>query len=459
MTVTEEARRSRGVGGGSPIRSASFVVFDLVFTEPGGVTRPGKAARDENGKRVEPQAVLDTGPDGRPWLPGASLAGSLRELAGDRAADWFGPLLKEGVEAKASRIWVYGGTVTADGAVATEERSSTAIDRDRGAADGSTLRGEQLLPAGTRFEVTLRWDDADPGDLAGFAGLIAGWRPFIGRGVSRGRGRCAAENVRYGTLRLTDPANLLTWMTRHGPDLARTVATNSVAAPAGASDPGVLLRAAATVTGPLHVGDGIKPEAGSREPLHLLRSGDGVVVPGTTLKGVIRSRAEFILRSVGLTPEPCRPVEPCENCWICQVFGYGGGEDGSAGAVGRRAAIRFADAPVAGARTRERMHTAIDRFTGGVLDSALYSVEALEAGTFPVSVDQLAAVGEVRTREIRAILRLVIEDFNDGLIGLGRATARGYGSVRVEFPGPGEPGGLPELSDARATLKEMVTGA
>lgn len=457
-TVSEAPGQAGGAGAEAPIRSASFIVFDLVFTEPGGVTVPGEPGRDEDGKRTEPQAVLDTGPDDRPWLPGASLAGALRDLVGARAEDWFGPLLSKDVEAKASPIWVYGGTLKDASAITPEERSSTAIDRHRGAASGHTLRGEQMLPAGTRFEVVLRWDDADPGDIADFASLIAGWRPFIGRGVSRGRGRCAVEAVRYGTLRLTDPADLLTWLTLDGPPLAQEVATTPVEAPAGTPGPGALLRATATVTGPLHVGDGIKPEPGSQDPLRLLRGGGGIVVPGTTLKGVIRSRAEFILRSVGLSPEPCDGTPGCGVCWTCETFGYGGGEDESSSAVGRRAAIRFADAAVAGAKTRTRTHTAIDRFTGGVLDSALYSVEALEAGTFPVAVDPLAQLTDQRAEEIRAVLRLVIEDLNDGLIGLGRGTARGYGSVTVEFPGPGEPGGLPELAEAQAVLERMVAG-
>jgi CRISPR/Cas system CSM-associated protein Csm3 (group 7 of RAMP superfamily) len=90
------------------------------------------------------------------------------------------------------------------------------------------------------------------------------------------------------------------------------------------------------------------------------------------------------------------------------------------------------------------------------MEGALYSVEALEAGTFLISVDLLSDVGCQRAEEIRAVLRLVIEDLNDGIIGLGRGAARGYGSVRVEFPAAGEAGGLPGLEDARSVLTRMV---
>jgi hypothetical protein len=46
---------------------------------------------------------------------------------------------------------------------------------------------------------------------------------------------------------------------------------------------------------------------------------------------------------------------------------------------------------------------------------------------------------------------------NDGIIGMGGGTARGYGSVRVEFGASS--GGLPSVEDARRKLAEMVGDA
>ena len=184
----------------------SFIVFVLRFDEPGGVTVPGGADQRAH-------LMLDTAPEGWPQLPGTSLAGALREMIhteqGEDAADaLFGALLPPGdgpdVDAQASRIWVLG--TRPDGAIESVVRASTKISRSRGAAEANTLRTEEVLQVGTRFEAFLRWDDADAAELAEFAGLLAAWRPLIGRGVSRGRGRCAVEQVRYGTLHLDQPA-------------------------------------------------------------------------------------------------------------------------------------------------------------------------------------------------------------------------------------------------------------
>jgi CRISPR/Cas system CSM-associated protein Csm3 (group 7 of RAMP superfamily) len=134
------------------------------------------------------------------------------------------------------------------------------------------------------------------------------------------------------------------------------------------------------------------------------------------------------------------------------VFGYGGGYDDASPAVGRRAQIRFANAPIREAGEPVlRTHVAIDRFTGGARDTALYTMEALEKGSFTVLVESLGSLPPDMLAQIRGVLRLVFEDLNDGLIGMGGGTARGYGSVRVNF----EQSGLPSLDEARKVLAGM----
>lgn len=453
MAVTE-TRGKAGTGRGATIRSVSFVVFVLRFAEPGGVTVPGTG--DD-----EAQAMLDTGPGKRAQLPGTSLAGALREMVGaargtETEQAWFGPLLDTGVEARASRIWVLGSRRRDE--AAGEVVRSTRIDRRRGAADSNTLRAEQVLPPGAEFEAFLRWDDADAAEVADLAGLIAAWRPLIGRGVSRGRGRCEVIEVRHGTLRLDDPGDLLRWLTLSGPDLARAVAAEPVAVDVAGHDADLLFRVPVRITGPWRIGTGEKPPKNSGEAIPLRRLGGKPVVPGSSVKGLLRSRAEFILRSVGVTPAPCGGTpdeEPCGSCWTCRVFGYGGGRDEDETAVGERAAVRIADAVVAGAACAERTHIAIDRFTGGVLDGALYTTEVLEDGTFPLAVERMppGGFGEELAEQVPAVLRLVLEDLNDGIIGMGGGTARGYGSVKVDFD---RAVGLPGADEARRVVADMV---
>jgi CRISPR/Cas system CSM-associated protein Csm3 (group 7 of RAMP superfamily) len=434
------------------VRSVSFIVFTLRFTEPGGVTVPG---RPEQGAHL----LLDTDPEGRPQLPGTTLAGALREMireerGEDAAADMFGRLLPPGagadVDAQASKIWVLG-TRPVD-SLPTEVRASTKISRSSGAAEANTLRTEEMLPPGTRFEVFLRWDDAPAESVREFAERLAAWRPLIGRGVSRGRGRCAVEDVRHGTLNLSDPDDLLRWLTMSGPALARAVAAEEAEAPAGAALEDALLQVTVSIIGPCRVGSGEEPQD---QLIPIFRLAGAPVLPGTGLKGLFRSRAEYILRSVGMGPVPC-DNQRCGTCWTCQVFGSGGGQDVTSTSVGVRSAVRIPDAAVRDPVEISRTHIAIDRFTGGVLPGALYIMEALESGSFTVHVERLSALDAGRVGEIRAVFRLVLEDLTDGIIGIGGSVARGYGSVSVGFGAAESSGGLPGAAEARRVLAQML---
>ena len=124
------------------------------------------------------------------------------------------------------------------------------------------------------------------------------------------------------------------------------------------------------IVGGLHISAG-EPSAheSSEEPLvnRALRSDGRFVVPGSTLKGILRSRAEYVCRVVGAGV--CTNHQ-CGECHPCRLFGYGG-ESRNA----RRAKIAVADSVIANATSELRTHVAIDRFTGGARDQLLYTDE------------------------------------------------------------------------------------
>jgi CRISPR/Cas system CSM-associated protein Csm3 (group 7 of RAMP superfamily) len=438
--------------------SVTFIRFGLTLTEPGAVTVPQPPRKDL------PDLVPDTAADGRPHIPGTSLAGALRELVllhhdQARADALFGCVPRESnVDAVASPVWVFGARLRGDEPELLQ-RSATAINRTRGAARNLTLRSEHLLPAGTRFEAYLRWDGADRQELADLLDLLAGWQPALGHGISRGRGRCTVGPLLHGTLDLTDPADTLTWLTCSGPELVERVAVTAV--PLAAHPPAPAMRLPVRVHGPLRVGNG--RYHGTNPKVAEIRNEDGVpIIPGSGLKGVIRSRAEYILRSIGATA--CDD-QRCGGCLPCRLFGYSGGD--AQGTVGARGRFRFRDAAVSDPDVQQRTHIAIDRFTGGAAGQTpdpasgadpgddptgrglLYTVQALERGTFEVTVEPLGATRDDQD-DLRALLRLVVQDFNDGLIGIGAGTARGYGSIHID------PGDLPTLTEARARLATMT---
>jgi CRISPR-associated protein Csm3 len=202
------------------------------------------------------------------------------------------------------------------------------------------------------------------------------------------------------------------------------------------------LRFRLDVAGPLTIraakATGIDP---TRPDMEVVRDGEGrPVVPGSSLKGVLRSHAERILRSLDpdyacdpFRPDACgrrirRPPRGGEEryrvlCYACRMFG----------SVMLRGRVAFADAhPLPDVRLAlgERHHVGIDRRTGGSAHTVLFQPETVEAGAFEVRV----VLTNFALWQVRLLLA-ALRDLDAGDIGLGAATTRGYGRVRVPTGG------------------------
>jgi CRISPR-associated RAMP protein (TIGR02581 family) len=179
-----------------------------------------------------------------------------------------------------------------------------------------------------------------------------------------------------------------------------------------------------------------------------------VYLPGSSLKGVLRSHAERIART--LQPDSaCDPfVDPklarseperatmlfcghrfrgredrketlsnatiySHSCPICRLFGstyYGG-----------RLATTDAYAVGGAPRPERRDGVGIDRFTGGAARGAKFDLEVVTHGEFATSL-------HLRNFELwqLGLVGFLLEDFKDGLIRVGMAKSRGLGKVKAQ---------------------------
>ncbi len=169
-----------------------------------------------------------------------------------------------------------------------------------------------------------------------------------------------------------------------------------------------------------------------------------VYIPGSSLRGVVRSYAERLLRSIG--PHlACDPTQTrgerrglrraCHagrdttdmdgpdayncSCYACRLFG-------NTALAGR---VRISDFYLQGEPQLERRYgVAIDRVTGGVVPRALFELEILTAGQF---------VGSLTVRNFTlgqlGLLAAALLDMSDGLVPIGFGKSRGLGRVRLTF--------------------------
>lgn len=403
---------------------STLVTIRLRLRSPGGVAGPERR-QVETTPHSEPSnhLPLRRDPDGAVALPGSTVAGSLRA----HCVDW--PGLPDGLfggepgaeEKVASPVQVLG--VRLHGALpGVESAVRVAIDRHRGAARVHALFTVEQLPAGTEFDIHLRWDGAGAA-LDSFLDAVRVWRPRIGRDVTTGSGACAVAGLAWETYDLADADSLLAWLAVEGPG---TYPQPAEVHPVPAS-PDAVIDVQLDIVDGLHLGTGVPGQLPDHEGevSLVVQRGDVPYVPGSSLKGVLRSRVEYICRVLGqlACDDAC-----CGTCPACLLFGWSprSGADPKLG--GARAAVAIPDVAIDAADVEVRSHVALDRVTGGARPGLLYAQRVVVAGSFRLRVEPLRPLTDVEL----ALLRASVADLHNGLVGIGAATTRGLGTVRVK---------------------------
>lgn len=360
---------------------------------------------------------------GRPHA--TSLAGGLRAHLGAEAATWLGALRDKGTTASSLRLLT--ATVTEAGRL--ESRMTTAIDAGRRAARVHTLRkAEHVAPVG-HVVWRILWDHTaeEHHRLRDLLRLLATWRPVIGRARSTGQGQAMLAGLRHWTCDRDKPEHLTWWLTERGNVLA---GRDAASPPSGgwvgveldaAEPPTPVLDVLFEVVDALHLGKERKDEGrGKGNELDTFEE-----VAGTTWKGVFRHRVEHILRVTG---------ESDAGDVVSGLFGESRAEEDS----GARGKLRFTPSPVTAPDGIRRVtQVGIDRISGGALmntkddprisSGSLYTVAYLPAGS--TLRLQIFSDDELSDREQR-LLSLVKRDLDEGIIGIGGMTTRGFGTIK-----------------------------
>ncbi|MDX3099972.1 RAMP superfamily CRISPR-associated protein [Nonomuraea angiospora] len=461
------------------------------------------------GLQHDPSEPLPIAVDGkgRLYVPGTTLAGVLRawclgtgEIPSAMDELW-GYESDDGEGGQASRVIVADALVTST--TATDEhgvpakplefdvlefRPSVGIDRVTGAAAPEFLYGRQVVPIGCYLRLELdiesREDaDRDEARLGALLAALSGRQVRVGASTSKGFGsvRLLDDPLDVVVDRLDSPEGLLAVL-RNDPSRRRTVAS---------------LREASSDLPPRRKTLDVRIDWAPNAPV-MVRSGAGglfvdtlplatridgrhltLVLPGSSIKGVLRSQAELIERTARSLParsaqtgEPAARHSAAFRAQLDQLPAvralFGGARDdvGTRGVGALRAEeclasvtipqelwtsvtgfgdeVRPPDGdqpPHMPEPIRDRLadlgleradHVALDRWTGGAADGRLFSVlepHGVRWEPIRLSVD-LTRLDTVHDVGI-ALLLLVLRDLADGRITIGAATNRGFGDVDI----------------------------
>ena len=426
---------------------------------------------------------------GELYVPGTSLTGVLRawfEAVFDEAAaaHVFGSSTNEG---HASFVVVGDGRVTLPNRTALEIRDNVGIDRVDGVAHARMKHDRAILPRGTSIGFALTCEAAEPGDrgaaqVAHLLRALQVGRLRVGAATSRGLGRIALRNLVIRRQDLLTRSGMLATLRNGGTQLkiADLAALNPDCIPS--YRPRLAMSIIWRPEGPLMVKAGYDGNAADGLPLVTATSADRIslVLPGSSIKGALRSHAERIVRTV--LGSNCPPMDArlghigqSDLPLIANLFGTAGrkeepsDQEPAPGEIGLgRSALAVEDCFLAPSILREHWdaveqansaqamlgalrkagresfalayHSAVDRWTGGAADQLLFS--ALEPHLLPnakagagwrplrLTLDYSRLPGDLRA-PATVLLLLVLRDLTEGWLPLGYGTQRGYGQLNV----------------------------
>lgn len=434
-------------------------------------------------------------------IPGSALAGAFRATF-EHDKPWGG-------QEWASQLYFEDAVLIGDDRV--EHRDGVMIDRRTGAAAEKMLYGREVVPAGSRFAWELRFEVTDGFDrsaaddwLNRIANRLADGVSF-GGATAAGLGRVKLIKATTSWIGTRNRAELLEFL--GAPNAQTTPITLKPTPPVGHLRITVPWRA----LGPLLVSVPLNGIV-DRIPQHT-RDADGatkLVIPGTSLKGVLRSRAEWIVRTVADVDAPEAPLAQLASPLgpVLQLFGIPPAGRGKARRPGRQGALRVGEVlsknPVGGwsaiinTLVKERStqagdqglterarvkaaamnqlrqssgglrindHVAISRWTGGADDGKLFAdVAPLPQADYWQPIELDLDLGRIQGDVLAALalLAFVLRDFCHGWVGIGHGTTRGYGEV-IAAPqditwsvGSSVPGVLSEWASRSFALDELL---
>jgi CRISPR/Cas system CSM-associated protein Csm3 (group 7 of RAMP superfamily) len=422
----------------------------------------------------------------RDYVPGTSLAGPLRAWLAHRCEeevvdDLFGPPMEKGESDKghASFILVEDGLVELPKGAAIETRDGVGIDRLTGAAADGAKYDRAVLPNGSKIGFALTVDirketdrETTEGIIGALLQALAGGEIRFGAAKSRGLGLVKLESVTVREQNLNTAGGILRALRRKDEKVDLPVAKLK---PRPRLDITINWRP----RGPLMVKaerDGVGVDM-----LPLTSAIEGrlsFVLPGSSIKGALRTQAERIVRTVipGIESK-AKFLNQVAVPMVDELFGSaaksGDDEDDSTENNGVRgglsaltvedcyakprftreqwAKIESANAEIEKAgeteselyktlreaglkQTQMAMHVAVDRWTGGAADGFLYSVlepHGVAWSEIRLGLD-LGRLAEEKQWPAIACLLFVLRDLAAGRIPFGFGVNRGMGAVAIE---------------------------
>jgi CRISPR/Cas system CMR subunit Cmr4 (Cas7 group RAMP superfamily) len=407
---------------------------------------PAHLGNGDRGEQVDMPLLRDPQDDSA-LLTGTSITGAIRSYL---QAYQYGHFVPEDKQKRESTVALLFGGVKGDeegeqsslivddaraDLIAPEIRDGVKINPQRRVAEAGGKYDVELLPTETifplRFELLLPDDEVKAQRLqialvCALQGFEAG-EILIGARKSRGFGRCKVEGWRLTTYNLRNLNSLVAWLTA---DLSSVQPVDGELRPIadllrGQGSPGkdqrheFRIEATFALDSPLLIRSDEPLTEGDNQPdfAHLRDSMGRPIVPGTSLAGALRARAMRILNTVR-SQHPELTIRMLD-CLFGRDMHARRGDPTMSRMVVQESLINQG-------RTLVQNRVAIDRFTGGAFETALFGEAPYVGGTVTLTM----TIREPKHDADKGLSLLLLKDLWTGDLPLGGTSSIGRGRLR-----------------------------
>ena len=394
--------------------------------------------------------------DGNPFIPGASIAGAGRNFLAKQLLPWTQYSDPNGIDKEPPELkQLFGGAgkndtmsalIVADGIYASEKvitsiRDGVRIEVESGTAMDKAKFDVEVVERGTEFTLEfvciIREGDCQAEYEKLFLALLHGFEKEgirLGARTRRGYGRGRVDNWNIRDLKMDNREHVMVWLSS---DVWNSNQGKTKLSPSSLpTDQRRFFRIEADFelrTSLLIRSSSEDPNKKDEVPdtTHL-HSNEKPVIPGTSFAGVLRHRAALIANAIGWKKKDDKDMDA-----VCDMFGpvHKHGE--------KRKETKQSELWASRVIIEERLvkkvkpvwqdRVAIDRFTGGSLQSALFN----EKPVYPcpikteteTNVRLRLTLEEPEKAEI-GLLLLTLRDFWYGHAALGGETSNGRGTLQ-----------------------------
>lgn len=315
--------------------------------------------------------------NGKPFIPGTSIAGVLRQLLPTFEGDLlFGHIATNEAQNNGLQSAIAIDDVTLEKNVTITTRDGVKIDSVLGTGEtGGKYDYEAVERSASgclHMVITLRQYHSHNEyglDAVAIVRKIAAFFTSgavkFGSRTTNGFGRIACPTIRMMTYDFQQPDDVVKWLRKEESQTIEMIqARKSIPAKR------FIIAGDFTLRDSLIIRDrDVKKAKKNETPIHAtqLKSGDDFVIPGTTVKGVLRHHAAYILRCLHK-----------EEALLDAVMGTSKKENTTEAAKKIRQKSRFITDEVYfrnGFDVAKQARNAIDRFTGSTMDNKLFAEE------------------------------------------------------------------------------------